>query len=141
MPSGDDLGICATWDDLSNLENWNLGQKPNPSFFDACGRSRDVVYGILIVRTLRVFFLLKKTMAFRHIPALGGLEPLGGSGTQNPKIQKSKIQKFRFRNSQNPKSKNPGSKNPGSKSPGSKNPKIPKSNEEPGNRDPGSQVP
>ena len=77
MPSGDDLGICATWDDLSNLENWNLGQKPNPSFFDACGRSRDVVYGILIVRTLRVFFALKKSMVFRHFPALGGLEPLG----------------------------------------------------------------
>ena len=37
-------------------------QKPNPSFFDACGRSRDVVYGILIVRTLRVFSSLEKSM-------------------------------------------------------------------------------
>ena len=36
------------------------GGKPNPSFFDACGRSRDVVYGILIARTSRVFFSLKK---------------------------------------------------------------------------------
>ena len=95
MPSGDDLKICATWDDLSNLEKWNLGQKPNPSFFDACGRSRDDFCGILTARTSRFFFALKKSIVFRHVPALGGLEPLGG-GLES-KIQKSKI----------PKSKNP----------------------------------
>ena len=98
MPSGDDTGICATWDDLSNLENWNLGQKQNPSFFDACGRSRDVVYGILIVRTLRVFFLLRRSMVFRHFPALGVWNPSGGLEPKipNPKIQKSRFQKSRY---------------------------------------------
>ena len=74
------------------LENPPKSQNPFPSFFDACGRTRDDFCGILTARTSRFFFVRKKSRVFRHFPALGGLEPLGGSGTQNPKIQNPKNQ-------------------------------------------------
>ena len=71
------------------------GQKPNPSFFDACGRTRDVDYGVLTARTSRFFFSLEKTMVFGHFrPRARPGPPRPGPGVRNPKIRKSKNPKI-----------------------------------------------
>ena len=74
-------------------------QNPNPSFFDVCGRSRDDFYGVLTVRTLRVFFALKNQWFFDMFQPWGVWNPSGGleskipkSKSQNPKSQNPKIQ-------------------------------------------------
>ena len=63
-------------------------QKPNPSFFDACGRSRDAAAGILTAKTVE-FFSVSKKLGPRS-------QNLGQEGqkSQNPKIQKSKNPKI-----------------------------------------------
>ena len=63
-------------------------QKPNPSFFDACGRSRDAAAGILTAKTVE-FFSVSKKLGPRS-------QNLGQEGqkSKNPKIQKSKNPKI-----------------------------------------------